>query len=158
MNGDWFTGFNSDLHNPSLWFVSFISIPKYIGTTLLISTRKDFYTTTSTKDPSLPKQIPPLPKIDGEYLFWEMMHQSRSPDPWMYPALKSLKASGKYIIAALSNTMIFPPDHPFSSPPASDDVRSIFDIFVSSAHVGYGSLSPKAAFLCVSNPNSKNTG
>ena len=116
MNADWFSGFNSDLHKPSLW--------------------KDFYSIAATKNPSLPKSTPPLPKIDGEYLFWEMMGQSRSPDPWMYPALKALKASGKYIIAALSNTMIFPPDHPYASPASSDDVRSIFDIFISSAHVG----------------------
>jgi hypothetical protein len=38
-----------------------------------------------------------------------MMDGSRAPDPWMFPALKKLKASGKHILAALSNTMIYPP-------------------------------------------------
>jgi FMN phosphatase YigB (HAD superfamily) len=67
-----------------------------------------------------------------------MMRYSRAPDPWMWPALKALKGSGKYILAALSNTIIIPPehDHQFASLPPSDDVRAIFDIFISSAHVG----------------------
>ena len=58
----------------------------------------------------------------------------------MWPALKALKHSNKYILAALSNTMIFPPSHPYSQPsPDRDDqesVKSIFDVFISSAHVG----------------------
>jgi hypothetical protein len=75
MDSTWFAGFNSDLHNTSLWH--------------------SFYTTATQKDPSLSKTVPPLPTLDGEFLFWEMMSQSRSPDPWMYPALKALKKSGK---------------------------------------------------------------
>ena len=55
----------------------------------------------------------------------------------MYPALKNLKASGKYIIAALSNTVNFPPGHALHRPDFfSDPMRSLFDVFVSSAHVG----------------------
>jgi FMN phosphatase YigB (HAD superfamily) len=53
----------------------------------------------------------------------------------MYPALRALKASGKYILAGLSNTVIFPPDHPYSTSQFDDDPRKIFDVFISSAHV-----------------------
>ncbi|TVY58356.1 Bifunctional epoxide hydrolase, partial [Lachnellula suecica] len=106
-----FTSFSADLHNPTLW--------------------QSFYT---SRHPNKP--VPPLPKIDAEYLFWEMMRASRDPDPWMYPALKKLKESGKYVIAALSNTSIFPPSHPYATPYPSQDIKSIFDVFISSAHVG----------------------
>jgi FMN phosphatase YigB (HAD superfamily) len=123
LDSTWFAGFNTDLHNASLW--------------------KSFYTTAAQKDPSLPKTVPPLPKLDGEFLFWEMMRQSRSPDPWMYPALKSLKASGRYILAALSNTIIFPPEHQYSKTSFADDPRKLFDVFISSAHVGLRKPDPK---------------
>tara|TARA_R110002060_G_scaffold78066_1_gene90530 strand:+ start:987 stop:1409 length:423 start_codon:yes stop_codon:yes gene_type:complete len=82
------------------------------------------------------KTQPPVPKVEAEYLFWQMMSHSRDFDPWMYPALQALKKSGKYILAALSNTVIFPSDHPYSNPPEEKDIRRLFDVFVSSAHVG----------------------
>ena len=53
----------------------------------------------------------------------------------MYPALNKLKDSGKYILAALSNTIIFPHGHPYRAH-ANNDVRSFFDLIISSAHVG----------------------
>lgn len=93
----------------------------------------------------VPKSIPSLPKVDGESLFWTMMHESRTPDPWMWPALKALKQSKRYILAALSNTMIFPPSHPYSQPTTADgqdNVKSIFDVFISSAHVGLRKPDP----------------
>jgi FMN phosphatase YigB (HAD superfamily) len=120
MNDAWFTGFNTDLHNPTAW--------------------QAFYTRACASDPSLPKETPSVPSIDGESLFFNMMRQSRAADPWMWPALQALKASGKYLLAALSNTMIFPPEYNenFSMLPndSKDDVRSIFEVFISSAHVG----------------------
>jgi hypothetical protein len=121
MNAEWFQNFNNDLHSPTLW--------------------KSFYALQASKNSALAKETPPLPKVDGEWLFWEMMRASRAPDPWMYPALKVLKASGKYIVAALSNTMIFPPDHEFSINKLETDPRNIFDVFISSAHVGSVFLS-----------------
>lgn len=78
---------------------------------------------------------PPVPEIDAESLYWTMMSTSRNPDPYMYPALKKLKASGQYHLGALSNTTVFPDGHEFNTP-APDDVRHVFGIFVSSAHVG----------------------
>jgi FMN phosphatase YigB (HAD superfamily) len=60
----------------------------------------------------------------------------------MYPALKALSSSGKYILAALSNTVIFPPDHPYSTSNFDDDPRKLFDMFISSAHVGLRKPDP----------------
>lgn len=122
MNAEYFRGFNSDLHNAQLW--------------------EQFYASQREKL-NLPAKTPPVPEIDGETLFWNMMRASRDPDPWMYPALQKLKASGKFLLAALSNTVIFPPDHPYSKSVAHDGVRSIFDIFISSAHVGLRKPDPQ---------------
>ncbi|WEW56679.1 FMN phosphatase [Emydomyces testavorans] len=85
----------------------------------------------------------PLPKVDAEYMFWEMMRVSREPDPYMYPALKKLKKSGRFILGALSNTTILPEDHPYSKESPMSDVRMIFDFFVSSAHSGLRKPDPK---------------
>ncbi|KAF8855135.1 epoxide hydrolase [Acephala macrosclerotiorum] len=123
LDSHFFAGFTSDLKNPSLW--------------------RTFYQTACTKDPSLSKETPPLPKIDGEEVFWKMMSKSRDFDPWMFPALQKLKESGRFILAALSNTVIFPPTHPYANPPVEKDIRRIFDVFVSSAHVGLRKPSPE---------------
>lgn len=120
MDASWFAGFTSDLHDRSRW--------------------ENFYRSRSAAL-DLPPEVPPQPKIDGEWLFWEMMRASRDPDPWMFPALKALRESGRFILAALSNTMIFPPDHPYSFI-AHDGVRSAFDVFISSAHVGLRKPDP----------------
>ena len=83
------------------------------------------------------EKAPPVPTIDAEKLYWDMMTCSRNPDPWMYPALLKLKAHGHYHLAALSNTTVYPEGHPFNTPdPSIPDVKGIFDLFVSSAHVG----------------------
>ncbi|KAL8715580.1 MAG: hypothetical protein Q9220_000916 [cf. Caloplaca sp. 1 TL-2023] len=90
---------------------------------------------------SILTSLPSLPAIDGEALFWSMMEQSRKPDPYIFPALlrlKKMKSKEKPVIAALSNTVIFPPGHPYNrlqDPPESDP-RSHFDIFIASADVG----------------------
>lgn len=126
MDADFFAGFNKDLHEPSRW--------------------EAFYKIQQAKNADkLPKEIPPVPKLDGEWLFFDMMSGSQAPDPWMFPALKALKASGKYIIAALSNTVIFPPDHEYSQGDylADHPIRSLFDVFVSSAHVGLRKPDPR---------------
>ncbi|PBP25463.1 epoxide hydrolase [Diplocarpon rosae] len=78
-------------------------------------------------------------------LDYELAH-SIPPGWWIYPALQRLKASGQYILAALSNTVVFPPDHPYANPPPDKDIRAWFDVFVSSAHVGYV-LFPRTQLL-----------
>ncbi|TAQ87814.1 hypothetical protein B7494_g3849 [Chlorociboria aeruginascens] len=113
LDATWFQGFNSDLRNFALW--------------------KPFYASQREKL-QLPEETPPLPDVDGEKVFWDMMHASREPDPWMFPALKKLKASGNYLLAALSNTIIFPPGHPYND--MRNQVKELFDVFISSAHVG----------------------
>ncbi|KAK3905139.1 HAD-like domain-containing protein [Staphylotrichum tortipilum] len=124
MDASFFAGFNRDLHDSARW--------------------RDFYTAQRARNPALPADLPPLPQLDGEWLFFDMMSSARAPDPWMFPALKALKASGKYIVAALSNTVIFPPDHEFSQGDFFDDpIRSVFDVFVSSAHVGLRKPDPR---------------
>ncbi|OAL26436.1 hypothetical protein AYO20_10104 [Fonsecaea nubica] len=82
-----------------------------------------------------PSKLPPVPKFDTKTLYWNMMTYSRNPDPWMYPALLKLQADGRYRLAALSNTTVYPEGHPFNNP-SPVDVRDVFEIFVSSAHVG----------------------
>lgn len=89
---------------------------------------------------------PPAPDIDTEWLHLEMMTIARALDPHMGPALKRLRqyadqSNGKIIIGALSNTSIFPPGHPLFDPSTADGKASkgldgIFDVFISSAHVG----------------------
>lgn len=109
--------------------------------------------------------MPDVPTIDAKKLFWRMMRLSRTPDPYMYPALKKLRASKKFVIAALSNTVAFPVDilddegnlytkgltHPPESDYANDstDIRDCFDVFISSAHVGLRKPDPKAYELAV---------
>jgi epoxide hydrolase-like predicted phosphatase len=104
--------------------------------------RKDFWEEYCRKVHSLEGEqtmdsstTPPVPSIDAETLFLTMMTQSKRPDPFMYPALKKLKASGKFKLAALSNNVIFPEGH-FLQKISEDEVRSIFEIFVGSSAVG----------------------
>lgn len=124
LDSKFYDGFSKDLHNADLW--------------------KLFYQAQAAKNPTLPKQPPPVPQLDAEWLFTDMMSSAKHPDPWMFPALKNLKASGKYLIAALSNTVIFPPGHELHRPDlAEDPVRGQFDVFVSSAHVGLRKPDPK---------------
>lgn len=78
------------------------------------------------------------PEMDTTALFWSMMAVARDPDPIMYPTLRYLRAEyPSLILAALSNTVPFPPEHPYSHPTSLDrDPRSWFDVFVSSSEVG----------------------
>ena len=90
--------------------------------------------------------VPPPPDIDAESLHNEMMSIARQLDPHMGPALKRLRqiadeSNGKLILGALSNTSIFPPGHKLYDPKtvdgkASKGLDNIFDVFISSAHVG----------------------
>lgn len=90
--------------------------------------------------------VPPPPEIDTEWLYWEMMRVAREMDPHMYPALKRLrqhadKSGGKLVIGAMSNTSIFPDGHPYNDESTPEgrqnkELKSMFDVFVSSAHVG----------------------
>jgi FMN phosphatase YigB (HAD superfamily) len=83
-----------------------------------------------------------------------MMRKSASPDPWIFPALKKLKASGLFMVGALSNTVVFPEGHPLRrEKSASNELREIFDFFVSSAHVGLRKPDPRVYQLALSKAN-----
>ena len=109
MNSAWFAHFKSDLMSERFW--------KAYHEKLGLS------------------PVPALVDIDAENLYWTMMSHARENDPYMYPALKKLKADGRFGLAAMSNTSIFPEGHKLNEPRA-DDVRRMFEVFVSSAHVG----------------------
>lgn len=59
----------------------------------------------------------------------------------MFPALKKLRESGKFVLGALSNTVIFPDGHPFGVDQIG--LKSQFDFFISSAHTGLRKPEPK---------------
>ncbi|MCJ1285240.1 hypothetical protein MMC26_004580 [Xylographa opegraphella] len=82
----------------------------------------------------------PLPfAIDAPTLFRNMMIILRAPDPHLGPYFTHLShlSPRPFLLGALSNTIPFPPSHPFaaaSSP--SSAPRQSFDVFVASAEVG----------------------
>jgi FMN phosphatase YigB (HAD superfamily) len=134
LDSKFFSRFNEDLHNQARW-KDFLHLQQ----------RK----ATAAKDTSLP-----VPKVDGEQLFDEMMRYSSRPDPWIFPALQKLKASGDFIVAALSNTVIFPPGHAlYSADYFNHPTRSIFDVFISSAHVGLRKPDPAIYHLALRQMN-----
>ncbi|QKX62325.1 uncharacterized protein TRUGW13939_09484 [Talaromyces rugulosus] len=124
LDADFFKGFSQDLQQASLW-------EEFHGR---LRSKKNG----TASDITLPAS---LPQLDAEYLFWEMMRISRDPDPFMFPALRKLKASGQFLMGALSNTVIFPSDHPY----AADTIglRDQFHFFVSSAHTGLRKPDPR---------------
>lgn len=98
------------------------------------------------------------------------MKISRTPDPYMYPALKKLKESGRFVLGAFSNNVAFPTGilddegklftkelihAPSPSPHANDstDVTTFFDIFLGSAAVGVRKPDPEAYKLAVREMN-----
>ncbi|KAL8995023.1 MAG: hypothetical protein Q9169_005171 [Polycauliona sp. 2 TL-2023] len=114
----------------------------------------------SSSSPSPPEatstlvSTPPLPDIDGESLFWSMMAHSRNPDPYVFPALlrlRKLPSKERPIVAALSNTVIFPPGHPYNkmNDAPESDPRGQFDVFVASSDVGLRKPDPKIYKLAV---------
>jgi FMN phosphatase YigB (HAD superfamily) len=124
MDDAFFAGFNEDLHHAGRWAA--------------------FYKIQAAKDASIPQEVPPVPEMDGRWLFNDMMKMSTAPDPWMYPALRKLKESGRFILAAMSNTVIFPKGHPlYREDFFADPIRGLFDVFVSSAHVGLRKPDPR---------------
>ena len=134
LDAGFFKEFNSDFKHVKLWEV--------------------FNAKLRAKDPKAPAVTPAmLPVVDAEYLFWEMMRVSRSPDPHMFPALKKLQDSGEFIMGALSNTTILPEDHEFTKSSATNDVKEFFDFFISSAHSGLRKPDPRIYALAMKEMN-----
>lgn len=137
LDNEFFRQFNNDFHRHDLWeaFNERNQRNKILGT-----------------DSSGHTTAPPLPSFDAECMFWEMMRISSSPDPYMFPALEKLKASGKFVIGALSNTTILPEDHPYSKG-ATQQARQFFDVFISSAHSGLRKPDPRIYELALKEMN-----
>lgn len=126
LDADFFKGFKRDLQQAHLWEEYISRLRSHEG---------------KGHHHSITEAVPSVPEIDAESLFWEMMRVSREPDPFMFPALKKLKDSGEFIMGALSNTVIFPPGHPFGEDKMG--LRKRFDLFISSAHSGLRKPSPE---------------
>jgi microsomal epoxide hydrolase len=135
LDANFFTAFNRDLRDPRLWRLFHERLQQK---------RKQPGNTSAS--------IPPLPEIDAGRLFWEMMRVSRTPDPYMFPALKKLRASGQFLIGALSNTVIFPDGHPYNEDDP-DGVKAQFDFFISSAHTGLRKPEPSIYELALNEIN-----
>ena len=131
----WFAHFKRDLQDEKRWRSFYARhLAKERGEKLSDAAEEAAY------------QVPPVPDIDAEWLYWEMMRVAREPDPYMWPALQKLRktadqSNGRLILGALSNTSIFPDGHPFndeSTPEGRHNkaLKGTFDVFVSSAHVG----------------------
>ncbi len=127
MDDDFYAGFNRDLHDPVRWR-AFCRVQQ---ATTPDSASASSSSTGSNSPP------PPMPQLDGKFLFNKMMAESGRWDPWMLPALQRLREDGRFIIMALSNTVVFPPGHPlFLDDFFGGPVQRVFDHFISSAHVG----------------------
>lgn len=137
LDTDFFASFKRDLQNSELWEQFHKKIQSQNAGSS--SSLRPFSADTTS--------IPPVPDIDSETLFWDMMTQSRSPDSYVFPALRKLRSSQRYLLGALSNTVIFPPGHLFNT--ARADLDSNFDIFISSAHVGLRKPDLKIYHLAV---------
>lgn len=122
---EFFEGFRKDLTNERLWREHCLRSKKRRAAAAEAEPTKEKEET-----------VPPVPDIDVEWLMDAILRISRTPDPHMFPALKKLKDSGRFLMAALSNTMALPDDHFANQPHADGDVRAMFDPFVSSAHSG----------------------
>ncbi|EGO60230.1 hypothetical protein NEUTE1DRAFT_75063 [Neurospora tetrasperma FGSC 2508] len=141
MDAAFFAGFNRDLHSQSLWESFYRSHHHQ-------QAKKDHNPSSSSSSSSSGSDellsIPPIPQIDGEWLFHDMMEHARAPDPWMFPALQKLKEDGRFVVAALSNTVIWPEGHKWAEEDFfSDPLRQLFDVFISSAHVGLRKPDPR---------------
>lgn len=136
LDSTFFAAFEADLRSEAVWKAQWAQH-------LLRQQKKNNAAGRATEEALF--NAPPVPPIEAEKLYWEMMRVSRHPDPHIYPALRRLREhcdrSGEFIVAACSNTSIFPADHPFSDPHTPEgrfnkELKGNFEVFVSSAHVG----------------------
>ncbi|KAK2829866.1 hypothetical protein FQN49_007177 [Arthroderma sp. PD_2] len=132
LNADWFKSFNSDFRHARLW--------------------KQF---NADANGATKEELPDLPQVDAEYVFWEMMRVAQSPDPYMFPALQRLKDSGLFIMGALSNTTIIPDadESKLGKSSAASDVKLFFDFYISSAHTGLRKPDPRIYALAMKEIN-----
>ena len=113
------------------------------------SNKSDSKGATPFKGSTTSSSFPPTPQVDGEAVFWKMMGASREVDPYVFPAVERLsRLKTRPIMGALSNTVIFPADHPWRRQKSSSasgtetsnafllTPKDFFDVYISSAEVG----------------------
>lgn len=152
LDDDWFASFKKQLSRPEVWseYLQKLAKQQSVG-----------------GGQAIDGGTPAVPEIDAKRLFWRMMKISRAPDPYMYPALRKLKESGRFVLGAFSNNVSFPTGilddegvlftkdlihAPAPNPYANDskDITTAFDIFLGSAVVGVRKPDPAAYKLAVS--------
>ncbi|KAF2122942.1 HAD-like domain-containing protein [Lophiotrema nucula] len=159
LNDAWFAAFNSQLSNPTSW-------AEFCKREALKNSKDDGTVPKVAVGEEGKEDVPPVPEIDAKKMFWQMMRMSRTPDTFMYPALKKLQASDRFVLGALSNTVAYPtgirddtgelftkglvhapPPNPYAND--STDISDCFEIFISSAHSGVRKPEPVAYELAV---------
>ncbi|KIW91614.1 uncharacterized protein Z519_07582 [Cladophialophora bantiana CBS 173.52] len=120
LDAAWFAWFKKDLEDPLLWEEFHAKLNRGLGS------------------------VPPVPSVDVQNLFWYMMGIVRNRDEHMFSALQKLRASQKFVMAALSNNVTFPEGHPYNDlTPALADLMSQFDAVILSANVGLRKPEPR---------------
>ena len=142
--------FHNDLHQERIWREHVARAASKLPYDLPEPVAKKLYDFKEGK-------VPPMPEVDAEEVFWEIMRVARNADPYMYPALKRLKASKRFLLAALSNTIKFPEGHPYNKFEEGDP-RKEFDVYVSSAHAGVRKPHKEAYELALEKMREKWTG
>ncbi|KAF1849415.1 HAD-like protein [Cucurbitaria berberidis CBS 394.84] len=151
LNDDWFAAFKTQLSRPEVWteYLQKLAKQQSVGGGQAVDGGK-----------------PQVPEVNAKRLFWRMMKLSRAPDPYMYPALRKLRESQKFVLGAFSNNVTFPTGilddegqlftkdlihPPAPNPYANDskDVTTCFDVFLGSAAVGVRKPDPAAYQLAV---------
>ncbi|CAG8784169.1 6235_t:CDS:2 [Dentiscutata erythropus] len=89
-----------------------------------------------TTIPQIPDQI----SIDGKSLFREMMSESTKIDPIVFTALKKLRSSNKFKLAALTNNFLTPADVGGTIP---QELKCLFDEVFESSVIGLRKPDPK---------------
>ncbi|KHJ34497.1 putative epoxide hydrolase [Erysiphe necator] len=117
LDDSWFSVWGKQISNPILWNLFW---------------QKRFSTPT-----------PPMPRLDLQKLFWSIIASTQIIDPWMFPALQTLKKSQQFILMALSNGFKLPPPHDKIYEEKVSSLRSIFDIYICSAEIGIRKPDPK---------------
>ncbi|KAI8064234.1 HAD-like domain-containing protein [Gongronella butleri] len=86
-------------------------------------------------------------QVDGKELFTTMMAEARVEDPYIIPAIKKLRASGRFTIAALTNNFPLSEDDVEAMEAlgvdGSDKLRPLFDHYIESRVVGLRKPDPR---------------
>ncbi|KAJ3214216.1 hypothetical protein HDU67_001968 [Dinochytrium kinnereticum] len=90
------------------------------------------------------RNVPPTltpPKINGKDLFSAMMKESETIDPVVIEAIKRIKASNRYKLAALTNNFQYTDDETVGQPPVHV-ISALFDHYIESSVVGLRKPDP----------------